>query len=68
MVGSDSKGVCVNCSSLGSVLNMPDSCVFLFRRDSGVPLRNTLLLGHDRGVLFSANGAFHTDLPPTAGE
>lgn len=44
------------------------SYVFLFRRDSSVPLRNSLLLSHDRGLVFGENGAFHADLPPTAGE
>lgn len=40
----------------------------LFRRDTPISLRYSLLLGYDRSLLSSQNGTIHTALPVTPGE
>lgn len=44
------------------------SVFLLFRRDTPISLRYSLLLGYDRSLLSSQNGTIHTALPVTPGE
>lgn len=44
------------------------SVFLLFRRDTPISLRYSLLLGYDRSLLSSPNGTIHTALPVTPGE
>lgn len=51
-----------------SILSWFLSVFLLFRRDTPISLRYSLLLGYDRSLLSSQNGTIHTALPVTPGE
>lgn len=51
-----------------SILSWFLSMFLLFRRDTPISLRYSLLLGYDRSLLSSQNGTIHTALPVTPGE
>lgn len=51
-----------------SILSWILSVFLLFRRDTPISLRYSLLLGYDRSLLSSQNGTIHTALPVTPGE